>query len=194
MKKILFSLAVALFCVTGLSAQTFDYNFPKDDDGDPYFKGQITYDCSTETAVKRMTSYLNSAFDDVVIDEKAKTATIKGQEVNAKYVYNPFAGEFRDNIIFDMVISWANGKVFDYTYSNLRVHSTAKGFANYDNNDPLRQVLKKYDKAKEKLNDSSLNKKEKKEAVNEEKDQGETLQKIVETLNEQAKKIEESLE
>ena len=55
-------------------------------------------------------------------------------------------------------------------------------------------MLKKYDRAKERLNDGSLNKKEKKEAINEEKDLGETLSKIVETLNEQVHKITESLE
>lgn len=196
MKRILFSLVLACITVLSLYAQTFNYDFPKDDEGEPFITGTIAYDCGAETAVKRITSYINSTFEKVSIDDAARTISIKGAEINAKFSYNPFAGEFSDNIIFDLTITWpGNGtKEFTYTLSNLRVHSTAKGFANYDNNDPLRQVLRKYDRAKERLNDGSLNKKEKKEAINEEKDLGETLSKIVETLNEQVHKITESLE
>ena len=77
MKRILFSLVLACITVLSLYAQTFNYDFPKDDEGEPFITGTIAYDCGAETAVKRITSYINSTFEKVSIDDAARTISIK---------------------------------------------------------------------------------------------------------------------
>lgn len=187
MKKtiILLTAVIATIFTTVNSASAQDFNFAKDEEGDLYLAGTISYDCSATTALNRLTSYMKGIFreDQLTFDEATGELRIEKAYANSKYIYNPFAGEFKDEINFNLVITPdADAKELHYTFSNLSLHSTAKGFANYDRREPLRVVLKKYAKAKERVEDPSLDKRSRKEAASEMEDLSSSLSKASETL------------
>ena len=188
-------IAIILSTVNSVSAQ--DFNFAKDEEGDLYLAGTISYDCSATTAINRLTSFMKGIFnkEQLTLDEETGELRIEKAYANSKYVFNPFAGEFKDNVNFDLVIvPDAETKELHYTFSNLSLHSTAKGFANYDRCEPLRVVLKKYTKAKERVEDPSLDKRSKKDATNEMEDLASSLSKASEILQVLMGQAQESIE
>lgn len=188
-------IATILSTVNNVSAQ--DFNFAKDGEGDLYLAGTISYDCSATTAINRLNSFMKGIFkeDQLNFDESTGELRIEKAYANSKYIYNPFAGEFKDEIFFDLVITPdAEAKELHYTFSNLSLHSTAKGFANYDRREPLRVVLKKYAKAKERVEDPSLDKRSRKDATNEMEDLSSSLSKASEILQVLMNQAQENIE
>ena len=200
MKKtfILLSAVIATFFTTVDSASAQAFDFTKDEEGDLFLEGTISYDCSASTAKDRLTYYLKSIFkmaeNQLTIDEETGMVNVIGA-VNSKYVYNPLAGEFKDIVGFVLsIFPDAEEKTFHYRFSNLSLLSTATGFANYNRTDPLRVVMKKYLAAKERTEDPALSKKEKKDAANEMKDLASSLSKASEALKSLMDKAQESIE
>ena len=199
MKKtiILLTAIIATIITTANSVSAQDFNFAKDEEGDLYVAGTISYDCSASTAINRLTAFMQGIFheDQLTLDEVTGELRIEKAYANSKYIYNPFAGEFKDFVNFDLVIvPDAEAKELHYTFSNLSLHSTAKGFANYDRCEPLRVVLKKYVKSKERVEDPSLDKRGRKDATNEMEDLASSLSKAYEILQVLMNQAQESIE
>lgn len=192
------TIAMTLTPVSNLFAQDNTFGFSKDDDGDIFLTGTLEYECSKNAALDRLVTYMESLYgkDKVCVDVESRKICVDDVEENTKYVYNPFAGEFKDNVKYDLVITWNDddAKEFQYTYSKLTIHSTAKGFANYDKNEPLRVVLKQYNKTQKMQNDPSLDKKARKEAMNNEADLRASIEKVYSTLMADMGKAQECIE
>ena len=199
MKKtfILLTAVIATILSTAINTNAQTFNFEKDEEGDPYLSGSISYDCSAKTAMNRLTTYLQTIYDEehLSVDEETGVVQIKNAQENSKFIYNPLAGEFRDDVVYDLTITPdADSKTFHYTFSKLSIRSFAKGFANYDRCDPLRVVLKKYAKAKERVDDPALDRREKKSAVNDMEDLATSLSKVSETLLALIERAQENIE
>ena len=192
------TIAMTLTSNSNLLAQDNNFGFSKDDDGELFLTGTLEYECSKNTALDRLVAYMESLYgkDKVCVDADNRKICVDDAEETTKYVYNPFAGEFKDNVKYDLVITWSDddSKEFQYTYSKLTLHSTAKGFANYDKNEPLRVVLKQYNKTQKMQNDPSLDKKARKEAMNSEADLRTSIEKIYSTLLADMAKTQECIE
>lgn len=192
------TIAMTLISVCNLFAQDNNFGFSKDDDGDLFLTGTLEYECRQNTALDRLIACMETFYgkDKVCIDAESRKICVNNVEENTKYVYNPFAGEFKDNVKYDLVITWNDDdtKEFQYTYSKLTIHSTAKGFANYDKNEPLRVVLKQYNKTQKMQNDPSLDKKTRKEAMNNEADLRASIENVYSTLKADMGKVQECIE
>ena len=195
MKKIYFTLVLSLLAMN-VFGQSF--NFQTDEENEPYVSGQIEYDCSAESAWKRMVSYVKSTYtsdhNEVTVDEDARTIVVTGCRENSKVAYNPFAGAFTENIMYTLNLKHnENGKVY-YSFNSLSLNSQAAGFANYNKDMSVRTILKDYKRAQEAMTNTSLSKKEQKEAQKTVKDIETSLSKAYEVLINRVNSIKAEVE
>lgn len=192
------------FAVAALAALTMmeayaggPYKFEKDADGDYFLSGEFQIDCSEDVAWKRLNTYVESVYaenmDQITADGSSKTMVFKGCKETSKFIYNPFAGTFKDDIHYELTLS-VKGDTVSYIFTNLVLESSAAGFANYDNKNPMRVFMRNYKAAVDKAQDQSLSKKEKKSANKEVEDFESSLDKAQETLLNRISAIKTNIE
>lgn len=190
MKKIYFIIVLSLLAMNAFGQ---NFNYQLDEDNEPYVGGQIEFDCSASAAWNRLVSYVKKVYtaeyNEVTIDEYARTILVNGGKENSKMRYNPMAGTFVDNIKYTLTITQDETGKAHYTFSDLCINSQAAGFANYNKDLSVRVMLRDYQKAQKVVSDNSSSKKELKEAKDSIKDLGSSLAKAYEVLVKRADSI-----
>lgn len=196
MKK-LFTIATIAFTALFNVYAAGPYKFEKDAEGEYFLSGEFQIECSSETAWKRLLDHINTTFitemNEISINESTQTVSISGCRENSKFLYNPFAGSFADDVLYELTIS-INGDIVKYTFTKLYLLSTASGFVNYNKKFPWRVIIRNYQKALELVDDSTLSKKEKKDALHDLKDYESSLDKAQETLLKRADEIKTNIQ
>lgn len=191
MKKAVLTVTFILASVIWSNAQNF--NFEMDKDGEPYVSGVIGYTCGADIAWKRAKNYATriyvADYNHVEIKEKARTIIITGGAENSKLRYNPFTGAYGDNICYTLELK-QGASVFNYTFKDLYLQSQAAGLVNYNRENPLRQTLRDYGILKKTVEDTTIPKKQKKEAMNDYKDIVSSLEKAYEVLMKRVQDIQ----
>lgn len=149
MKKsftLLFSLITVLLLVTPeIKAQ--QYNFAHDENGETYVLSSITYEGNSYLALSRLKEYLQTIYDDELFSFDPETGVIRivNATVEAKNIYQPFVGEMKDYVFYDLTITpQEDAKRFRCTFSNLELYSTIKGVIHKEYCDTIGNILKQY--------------------------------------------------
>ena len=175
------------------------FQFQKNDEGDPCITGQIEYDCSSETAWKRLNSYVRTVFtsDSVQFEEEdnPRVLRITGAKETSKVRINPLiASGFGDDTWYTLTFTQKKNGEIQYVFSDLSINSIATGLANYNRLNSVRTLLRDYEKARADAANLDLSKKEHNEAVKTAKDLASSLTKAYETILERIDSIRKNVE
>lgn len=196
MKK-LFTLATIALSTMFNTFAAGPYKFEKDTEGEYILSGEFQTECQPEITWKRLTNYITTVFEpelhQITTDDATMTIKISGCRENSKFLYNPFAGSFSDDVLYELNII-IDGENVKYTFTNLYIESSASGFTHYNRKNTMRTVMRNYQKALERSEDATLSKKEKKDARSDMKDYESSLDKAQETLLKRIDSIKTNIE
>lgn len=167
MKKVLISLFMALFAMVG-NAQ--EYGFPLNEYGDPVVKGTIKTESGAGVNSGQIKAWVSSGgFSSAILaKEEAKKQLIYNLCKNTKSAYNPFAGQFTENLLFTLDITFDENDV-NYELTNLQIQEIYAGFGSNVRVTGVAEMIQNVKTAKqaiadaEKTGDKKLIKKAKKE-------------------------------
>lgn len=179
MKKTVFTmLAIMMACIS--YAQS--YSFPKNADGVVEVTETLTTSNDEQTNFSKVKNWINSqGFSQMnVIQEQTNSSLAYSVTKNTKSTYNPFAGQFIENLIFNFSVT-VNGNDVTYTMNNMQIQETYAGFGMNNKISTVDDMIKKYEDAKKAIADAQAagNKKLAKSLKKENKD---ILEDIPETL------------
>lgn len=178
--------------MTAMSSMAFAYDFPVDANGNCVVKKEIPTSKSEADAYMAAKSWLNSqgftqmnANNDITNKSFSYNLTL-----NTKNAYNPFAGQFIENLVFTMSFS-TQGGVSIIKIENIQIQEIYGGYGTSNKINPITVKINELEAAKKALADAdaneSLSKKDKKKIKKDNegivKDNTETLDKASDELN-----------
>ncbi len=121
--------------------------------------------------------------------------------LNTKSSYNPFAGQFFENLVFTITVDCQKGKA-TYKCENIQIQEVYAGYGVKNTINPIATKINELDAAKKAVadaeNDAAMSKKDKKKILKENgniiKDREETLNKATEALNKRIEALKAALQ
>lgn len=173
--------------------------FETDEEGEPYLSETLEYTCSAETAWKRLKKLLQSIYSEEEMELNEEdypyTISIKGVRINSKIRYNPLIRTgFGDDVVYSLTCNQNRKGVMSIKISDLSIESIADGIVKYNKTNSLRVMLRDYEKAKLRMSNQELSKKEYSEAKNTARDLASSLSKAREVLLERIELIAKNVE
>ena len=190
MKKFLFSMLM-LALVAPVCAQ--NYNFPINEAGECVFSGTVSNSNSKSDNYNKAKAWCNNqgfTAMNIISDTPSEAYTMNiGYIITQKY--NPFAGAFVENLIFDMHVEVADNQV-TYSFRNMQIQEVYGGWGTSNKINTIKAKMDLIVDAKKKIeeanNNESLSKKERKKIVGDAegdiKNAEETLEKAYKEFNE----------
>ncbi|MBP5776999.1 MAG: hypothetical protein J6W56_05545 [Prevotella sp.] len=186
MKKLFLMMVMA-----AMSSMAFAYDFPIDENGNCVVKKSIPTSKSEADAYMAAKSWLNSqGFTQMNANSDVPNKSFSyNLTMNTKSSYNPFAGQFVENLVFTISFSTAGGNA-NVKIENIQIQEIYGGFGVSNKINPITMKITELENAKKAVADAeaneSLSKKEKKKIKKDNEDiiedNTETLEKASEEL------------
>jgi hypothetical protein len=193
MKKIALLILSTALCLSALASEKKSWNFTNNDEGEcvinytiPTSKDQVAAIKATKVAINKLT--LNTRQLTASTDSTLTYHLVK----NTKVRYNPFAGNFTEDMSINLFVSYSNGNINLYiteptvicSYSGYGSNTTSKSFATR---------IDEYYSNEEKINNKETKKKERKALLDEQENINSELNMCQEELNKIIESIKSSI-
>lgn len=193
MKKILFSVvAMMMTCLS--YAQS--WNFPTDANGNVEFSDEYTTSGDASSNFAKVKNWINGlgCSNMSVVQENTNNNLTYTLTKNTKSSYNPFAGQFTENLIFSFSVTVDGNKV-SVKYSNIQIQEIYAGYGVRNKITALGDMVKKYTELNKQINDATAagDKKAAKKLKKENEDYLENTPETLENASEQMTKMRNSL-
>lgn len=184
-KALLTMLAIMLACV----AFAENYSFPKNADGVTEITETLTTSNDEQTNFAKVKNWINSqGFSQMnVIQEQTNSTLTYSVTKNTKSSYNVFAGQFIENLIFNITVT-VSGNDVTYTMNNMQIQETYAGFGINNKITPLDEMIKKYEDVKNAIEEAQASG-DKKRAKSLKKENEDILENIPETLEKASNEV-----
>lgn len=198
MKKMFLSLLAVMFAC---SVHAQDFGFPVNEFGESVVMGSVktSHDAKYNAQVIRAwTGNQGFSVCNQISEEPGKSITYNIVK-NTKSSYNPFAGQFVENLVFNLVVKF-NGENVDYEFRNIQIQEIYAGFGASNKTNSVAQFIENVKNAKaaieaaQQSGDKKALKKAKKEHEDTIENGTETLQKAWGEFQKFEAKLKESLQ
>lgn len=187
MKKLILSIALAVIAVIA-NAQRF--NFPINDRGEVVITETIKSGAGASANFQKVKTWLNTqTFSNISVNSENVDKNLSYVLTkNTKSRYNPFAGQFTENLIFLLNVEVSDAEVV-YTLTNMQVQEIYMGYGANTKMKPLSQIVQQVQTIEKQMadaqaaGDKKAMKALKKQYKDDLEDLGDTLEKISEELN-----------
>lgn len=179
MKKIFLMIIMA-----AMSSMAFAYDFPVDEYGNCVIKKEYPTSKSESDAYMAVKSWMNSQnFTQMSANSDVPNKSLSyNVTLNTKSAYNPFAGQFIENLVFTFSYLMEGGNAV-IKIENVQIQEIYGGFGTSNKINPITVKINELEAAKKAVADAetnlSLSKKEKKRVR---KDNEDTIEDNTETL------------
>jgi hypothetical protein len=188
-----------MMVMTAMSSMAFAYDFPVDANGNCMIKKEYPTSKSDGDAYLAAKSWMNSqSFTQMNANSDVPNKSFSyNVTLNTKSAYNPFAGQFVENLVFTITYTKEGGKVL-IKIENIQIQEIYAGFGARNKTNPITMKINEIEVAKKAIADAeaneSLSKRDRKKILkeNEEtvKDNTETLDKASTELYQRLEKLE----
>lgn len=187
MKKFILSIALAVIAVIA-NAQRF--NFPINDRGEVVITETIKSGAGASANFQKVKTWLNTqTFSNISVNSENVDKNLSYVLTkNTKSRYNPFAGQFTENLIFLLNVEVSDAEVV-YTLTNMQVQEIYMGYGANTKMKPLSQIVQQVQTIEKQMadaqaaGDKKAMKALKKQYKDDLEDLSDTLEKISEELN-----------
>ena len=194
MKKLLFVLLSAFFCLSAIANDNEKkWRFENNEDGEcvidvtiPTSKDQASAIKAVKTSINKITlsaRNLITSTDSTLVYHLSK---------NTKMRYNPFAGNFTEDMSMNLIVLYSNGNIY-LNFTEPTVICTYSGYGAKTTSKAFSARIEEFYTCQEKVNDSSVKNKEKKECKEEIKNINGELNKCQEEIDNMIETIKKGL-
>lgn len=184
-----------VFAMTFVSTMAFAHIFEIDKNGGCTIQGEVASTKSANDAYNAAKVWLNAqGFTQITpgVDKAGETFT-STVTLNTKNAYNPFAGQFVENLLFSITINFNEGKV-DYKLDNIQIQEIYGGYGTSNKVNSIAQKINELEAAKKAVAEAeastTMPKKDKKKVIKDNKD---TIENTEETLNKASEELTKRL-
>lgn len=194
MKKLLFlALSMLIALPTMANDDVKNWNFTNNEDGECVIDVVIPTEKDQATAIKAVKATINKiTLSGRNLLGSTDSTLVYHLTKNTKMRYNPFAGNFTEDMAFNLLVT--------YSENNIKLHITEPtvvcGYSGYGSKVTSKSFasrIDEYNTYQEKLNDSSVKSKEKKEIKSEIKNINGELNMCQEEFNKMLETIKKGL-
>ena len=185
-----------MMVMTAMSSMAFAYDFPVDANGNCVVKKEIPTSKSEADAYLAAKSWLNSqGFTQMNANNDIPNKSFSyNLTLNTKNSYNPFAGQFVENLVFTISFS-TQGGVSTVKIENIQIQEIYGGFGVSNKINPITMKINELEAAKKAVAEAeaneSLSKRDKKKIK---KDNEDTIEDNTETLEKASDELNKRLE
>lgn len=139
MKKLFLTLALAVIAVV---ANAQKYNFPLNERGEVVITEKIQSNSGASTNFQKVKNWLNSqTLSNISVNSENPDKDLSYVLTkNTKSRYNPFAGQFTENLIFLFKAEVTDAEVI-YTIANMQIQDIYMGYGANTKMKPLNQMV-----------------------------------------------------
>lgn len=188
-----------MMVMTAMSSMAFAYDFPVDANGNCVIQKEYPTSKSDGDAYLAAKSWMNSQnFTQMNPNSDVPNKSFcYNVTLNTKNAYNPFAGQFVENLVFTITYTKEGGKVL-IKIENIQIQEIYGGFGVSNKTNPITMKINEIEVAKKAIADAeaneSLSKRDRKKILKENegtvKDNTETLDKASTELYQRLEKLE----
>lgn len=188
-----------MMVMTAMSSMAFAYDFPVDANGNCVIKKEYPTSKSDGDAYLAVKSWMNSqSFIQMIPNSDVPNKSFSyNVTLNTKSSYNPFAGQFVENLVFTITYTKEGGKAL-IKIENIQIQEIYAGFGAKNKTNPITMKINEIEVAKKAIADAegneSLSKRDKKKIIKENEgiveDNTETLEKASTELYQRLEKLE----